>query len=135
MDYTKLKDFFNANDKFANSIGAKVVEIRDGYSRAEIELSPSNENSVGAMHGGAIFTLVDIVSGTAALSHGKVCTTLNANINYLKAVKSGKIIAEAEEIHNGRSTKIYEVRVKNENNVVVCIGTVTMFCTDKPYEF
>lgn len=135
MDYQKLIDFFMKNDKYAHFTGVKILELREGYSKAELELNNITENSVGSMHGGAIFTLVDIVSGTAALTHGYACTTLNATINYMKAVRGGKITAEAKELHNGRSTKVYEVSVTNEKNVVVSLATVTMFCLGTPYEF
>ena len=135
MDYKKLAEFFNTHDIFAHQTGAHVLEVREGYAKSEIELSEANSNSLGMLHGGAIYTIADITASIAALSHGFCCTTLNANINYLRAVKAGKVFAEATEIHNGRTTKIYEVLIKSEEGKNISLATVTMFCSTEPYKF
>jgi acyl-CoA thioesterase len=57
---------------------------------------------MGTLHGGAISTLADVTAGISIISFGKLCLTLNANINYVKPAKQGKIKAVANVLHRSR---------------------------------
>ena len=54
-----------------------------------MEISDIHLNSIGTVHGGALFTLADFTFALAANSHGIVTVAINANISYLKAVTEG----------------------------------------------
>ena len=55
-----LKDFLNQGDRFAANAGARIVEVREGYSRAEMTVTREHLNAGGVCQGGALFTLADI---------------------------------------------------------------------------
>ena len=44
---------------------------------------------------------------------------INASISYLKAVKSGILYAEAEEISNSRKISVYSIKITDEQNELV----------------
>ncbi len=40
MDLKAIQDFFNAADAFAKHNGMTITEVREGYTRAEMDLQP-----------------------------------------------------------------------------------------------
>ena len=57
-----LKDFLNRNDRFAANAGAKLVEVREGYARAEMTVTSEHLNAGRVCQGGALFTLADLAT-------------------------------------------------------------------------
>jgi acyl-CoA thioesterase len=55
-------------------------------------------NAVGVVHGGAIFSLADLVFAVASNSHGTVALGVNVAISYMTAARGGTLVAEAEEV-------------------------------------
>ena len=75
---------------FPNVIGVELLEIREGYCRAKIRIDERHSNKIGFIHGGALYTLIDAMSGVASMSLGSAEPTLSANIYYLKLVQGLK---------------------------------------------
>ena len=52
------QEFFK-NDLFATNAGVELIEIREGYSKAKLEIKPEHLNAGQRTQGGAIFTLAE----------------------------------------------------------------------------
>lgn len=127
MDYNKYIEHFNENNQFMRYNGMKIVALKEGYAEVDMELNSNSLNLQGTLHGGAIFTLADAAAGAAAKSHGLLNFTLDGSINFIKAVKKGKVKAIANEVHYGRTTGVYRVEIIDENKNVIACCTFTMF--------
>lgn len=126
MDYEQLRERRNEKNAFGNLVGVKIVEIREGYARTELEVRPELMNPVNSVHGGVLFTMIDITGGSAAVSHGENVTTVDADIRYLRpGIGVNKLVCEAEEIKRGRQLLVYRVDVKDEKGNILTAGTVT----------
>ncbi|NYB52292.1 MAG: PaaI family thioesterase [Methanobacteriaceae archaeon] len=116
----KILEFFE-NDRFAAVSGIEVVDISPGKATTRMEVSDMHLNGVGTVHGGALFTLADFTFALAANSHGTVTVAINANISYLKAVKSGVLTAEARELSSGGRIASYTVEIYDEVRDLVSV--------------
>jgi acyl-CoA thioesterase len=125
---TEMEDMkrFVANDLFARHLGIEVIEYSQGKAMARMEISSHHLNSAGILHGGAIFGLADAVFAIASNSHGTLAVAINAGISYFRAIRSGTIIAEAEEVSINPKLATYVIRVKDEkgNPIALFEGTV-----------
>ena len=63
------QEFFK-KDLFAENAGVVLLEVREGYSKAKLEIKPEHLNAGARTQGGAIFTLADLALAAAANSHG-----------------------------------------------------------------
>mgnify|MGYP003048057532 CR=1 FL=1 len=70
------QEFFK-NDLFATNAGVELIEIREGYSKAKLEIKPEHLNAGQRTQGGAIFTLADLALAAAANSHGTLALSLS----------------------------------------------------------
>ena len=77
-----------------------------------------------------MFTLCDQISGLVVISQGADAVTLQSSINYLKAAKLGDTLSiEGNCVHTGRTTRVVDVDIVNQDGKNVCKGTFTMFVT------
>jgi acyl-CoA thioesterase len=123
-----------ARDRFAGLIGAKLVEVREGYARARMRLRPDHLNGVAVVQGGAIFTLADFAFAAASNSHGNVAVALDVSITFARAATKGVLTAEAVEESLTRRTSVCNVRVTNGDGELVALFRGTAFRKDAPAE-
>ncbi|MFZ5631352.1 MAG: PaaI family thioesterase [Bacillota bacterium] len=112
-----------AKDALARHLGIKLTEMKPGYAAATMKVTPELLNGVGVTHGGAIFSLADVVFAAASNSHGPVALALNVNIQFLKTTTVGAVLtATAREENLTRKTGLYRMEVKDENGEMVALG-------------
>lgn len=127
MTMEEYGSFVSSNAHFANHCGIELVDVAEGYARARMAVGDHHRNSVGMVHGGAIFTLADFACAVAANSHGEVCVGLNVDITYVKAPKGGVLHAEAKEVSRGPKIGTYTVHVTDEQDEVIAILQTTTY--------
>ncbi len=111
------------DDALARHLGIDLVEIKPGYARATMEVKPELLNGVGVTHGGAIFSLADIVFAAASNAHGPVALALNVNIQFLKATSLGEVLtATAREENLTRKTGLYRMEVRDGGGGLVAVA-------------
>lgn len=119
-----LKDFLTRNDRFAANSGCILKEVRDGYARAELLVTPEHLNAGGVCQGGAYFTLADIALAAVMNSRGNLTFGLENNIVFLKSAKAGDtLIAEATEVLNHHKIPYVDVRITNQQGDLCCVVT------------
>ena len=109
-----------ALDRFSQWMGIEVLEISEGYSKIRMKIREEMENGLGIIHGGVTFAFADSAFAYACNNRNQKPVALDTSINFLKAVFVGDVLtAEATELHNGRSTGLYQVAIRNQKNELV----------------
>lgn len=112
---------------FSQALGCHFISLENGEARVSLQMQPHLHNRGNQMHGGAIFTLVDIAMGLACSSaHGfeQRSVTLECKINYLRGVSEGEVLCVARVLHAGRRTLVVEADVtQGEKRVAKAQGT------------
>jgi len=120
------------NDLFSKWLGIEVVEISEGYSKINMTIRKEMVNGFGIVHGGITFSLADSAFAFACNNRNNLSVALDTSINFIKPVHVDDIlIAEAKEIHNGKSTGLYHIYITNQNNHTVAMFKGTCFRTGK----
>ena len=78
-----LLERLNTSDRFANGIGAQLVEIREGYARAELTVEEKHLNGANVCQGGVMYTLADLAFAGVCNCHGTLTLGVNNSINVL----------------------------------------------------
>lgn len=135
MDYEKLRIMRNEQNAFGNLAGVRIVEIREGYARTELDVKPELLNPIGSLHGGCLFTMADITGGSAAVSHGEQVTTADADIRYLlPGINVKKLTAESREIKKGKNLFVYQVDIRDEKERLLAAATLTYMSLHRKIE-
>lgn len=120
------------NDLFSQWLGIEVLEIKEGYSKIKMTVRKEMLNGFGIVHGGIAFSLADSAFAFACNNRNVLSVALDTSINFLKPVHVDDVlIAEAEELHNGKSTGLYHITISNQKNHEVAVFKGLCYRTDK----
>jgi acyl-CoA thioesterase len=119
-------------DQFSQWLGIEVMEVSEGYCKAKMKLRDEMINGLGVVHGGIAFSLADTAFAFACNNRNNLSLALDTSMNFTKPLMPGdELVAEAKELHNGKSTGVYLVTLHNQNNVQVGLFKGTCFRTGK----
>jgi acyl-CoA thioesterase len=119
-------------DLFSQWLGIEILEIKEGYSKIKMRVRHEMMNGLGIVHGGIAFSLADSSFAFACNSRNNLSVALDTSINFLKPVHpDDELIAEAKEIHNGKSTGLYQITIVNQHDHIVALFKGTCFRTNK----
>jgi acyl-CoA thioesterase len=106
---------------YFKTLGCKLVRLGEGVAEVTLALEPHLRNRGNVMHGGALFSLVDIAMGLAcSSSHGfdKQSVTVECKINYVRGVAEGEVTCISTVLHAGRRTLVVEAEVRQDDKLV-----------------
>jgi|SRR5882724_1555648 len=120
------------NDFFSQWLGIEVLEIKEGYSKIKMTVRKEMINGLGLVHGGIAFSLGDSAFAFACNNRNNLSVALDTSINFIKPVQPGdQLIAEAKELHNGKSTGLYHISITNQHEHIVAVFKGTCFRTGR----
>jgi acyl-coenzyme A thioesterase 13 len=113
-------------------LGTRLVSWGDGQARLELEVVPAIQNVNGALHGGAIATLVDHAGTIAILAadrEGRAGVSTDLNVTFLAAAPGGSTVtADAQVLKIGRTLAFVTVDVRRAGDgALVAQGRMTKF--------
>ena len=127
------------NDRQKNSLGShlgmEVTEIGDHYLIMKMPVDARTIQPYGLLHGGASMALAETAGSIAAnltLADHLICVGLDINGNHLKSVTSGFVYAKAVPLHIGRTTQVWEIKITDQNEKLICIARFTAAIINKP---
>ncbi|QGY44690.1 hotdog fold thioesterase [Maribellus comscasis] len=112
------------------------------FSSDNIEASmPVNSNTIqpnGFLHGGASLALAETLAGAGSylmVDREKFNVFgLQVSGNHISSVKEGILQANAQIIHKGKTTHVWEVKITDENHKLISTVRVTNIIADKKKE-
>ena len=128
----KVVDKMLEQDLFSKWLGIEMVLIKEGYCQIKMIVRTEMINGLGVVHGGIAFSFADSCFAFACNSRNVLSLALDTSINFIKPVYVGDVLfAEAIEIHNGRSTGLYQISITNQHSNLVAIFKGTCYRTNK----
>jgi uncharacterized protein (TIGR00369 family) len=132
-------DLGHANTMSANSaisnLGIEFTELGPNYLTGRMPVDSRTRQPFGILHGGASVLLAETLVSCAATfvaAPGKACVGMEINANHLRPVASGWVTGIARPISLGRRSQVWEVRIVDGNDRLVCISRCTMAVIDAP---
>src|SRR5918911_4816588 len=101
-------------------LGMAFTHVERGRMRARLEIRPDSVAPNGYLHAAAVVALADTACGigcVAALPEGASSfTTVELKANYVGTAREGALACEAELVHGGRTTQVWDARVTREGD-------------------
>ena len=128
-------DIAQLNSTHKNSIlevlGVEFTEAGDGYLVARMPVDPRTHQPFGILHGGASVVLAESIGSTASFllladPTKQRAVGLEINANHLRSVRSGWVTGRCTAIHIGRTTHVWDIRITDEQDKLVCISRLTV---------
>jgi 1,4-dihydroxy-2-naphthoyl-CoA hydrolase len=105
---------------------------------ATMPVGPNQRQQVGYLHGGASVVLAESVAslGTALNidMEKQMAFGLEINANHLRPKRDGRLTAVATPIHRGRTTCVWDIKISDENDKLICVSRCTVAIVDRPLD-
>ncbi|WP_299241252.1 hotdog fold thioesterase [uncultured Aquimarina sp.] len=117
------------------TLDISFCEVGKDYLIAKMPVTPKVHQPDGVLHGGAMVALAESV-GSAA-SHIFLDTKefyirgLEISANHVKSVKNGYVYARAEVLHKGRTTQLWDIKLRDEEDSLISIVKLTTIALTK----
>ena len=116
-------------------LGIEFTEIGNDYVRARMPVDARTHQPYGLLHGGASVTLAETLGSTGAMmsldAALQYAVGLEINANHVRAVKAGWVTGTARPLHRGKTTQIWEIRIVDDSDKLVCISRITVAVLDR----
>ena len=117
-------------------LGIEFIEVGDNFVKARMPVDARTIQPYGLLHGGASVTLAETLGSMAAAlcvdPAQKMVVGLDINANHVRGVRSGFVYGVARPLHLGTSTQVWDIRLTDEHDKLVCIARLTMAVLNKP---
>ncbi len=122
------------NEKFATkslkNLGIEFTEVGKDFLSGRMPVDERTQQPMGILHGGASVLFAESlgsVAGNVVVGMGdKYCVGLSVNANHIKSVRDGFVYGKATPIHLGGKTQVWEIKIVDEENHLVCITCLTL---------
>ncbi len=131
MDTKELLKAFNARNKntLMETLDIEYVAIGDDFLTAKMPVSPKVHQPYGQLHGGATAALAETVGSAASNffidSKEQFVNGIQLSINHIKSKREGVVFATAKNIHKGKTTHLWEVKIVDEDDNLISIAKMT----------
>jgi uncharacterized protein (TIGR00369 family) len=108
----------------------EVVELVPERAVVRMPVGPKVRQPFGLLHGGASVALAETAASLGSTLHVDLETQavvgMEINANHLRARRDGHVTAEATLLHKGRSSLIWDIRIRDDEGKLVCVSRCTV---------
>ena len=111
-------------------LGLEWLEAGEDFISARIPVDHRTQQPYGYLHGGASCVLAETlgsVGSAMVVDHDLYkCVGIEINANHIRSAIKGYVTGKATPIHLGRSTHVWEIRIVDDENNLVCVSRITV---------
>jgi uncharacterized protein (TIGR00369 family) len=114
---------------FISFLGIEFLEYGEDYLEARMPVD-NKLQPMGLLHGGASLALAETIAsgGSYLMVDPEKYDVLGLQVsgNHISTVRDGTLYARAEIIHRGKTTHIWDVKIRDEQGKLISVTRVTM---------
>jgi len=116
-----------------------VVEATPEHIVMTMPVTAQHLQPWGYLHGGASVALAETVATVGAFLNcppEMVAFGQEVNANHIRSIREGLLIATAIPLHIGRTSQVWEIDIRNEQQKRICVSrcTLAVIASDSPGE-
>jgi uncharacterized protein (TIGR00369 family) len=134
-----MKEIDQLNDFCANSmigvLGIVFTKFKINSIHATMPVNNKTSQPNGILHGGASLAFAESLAGAGSfliIDRDKYNVFgMQVSGNHISSVDNGELTGDAQLIHKGKTTHIWEVKISGENDKLISVVRVTNIITEK----
>jgi 1,4-dihydroxy-2-naphthoyl-CoA hydrolase len=123
-------------DTMGEHLGMEWVAVGDDFLKMKMPVDNRTKQPYGLLHGGASCALAETIGSIASyfvIDPDKfICVGLEINANHVRSARSGYVTATCIPLHIGFSTHVWDIKIHDEREKLVCISRLTVAILKKP---
>jgi len=122
-------------DSMIGYLGINFSEINPTNIKASMPVGSKTSQPNGFLHGGASLVLAESLAGAGSylLVDREQYNVFGLQVsgNHISTTKEGILYADAQLIHKGKTTHVWEVRIIDEKDKLISVVRVTNVVTER----
>jgi 1,4-dihydroxy-2-naphthoyl-CoA hydrolase len=111
-------------------LGMEWVALGEDYLEMKMPVDHRTIQPYGLLHGGASCALAETIGSMASHfvidSEKFICVGLEINANHLRSATKGYVTANCTPLHIGKTTHVWDIKIRDERQKLVCISRLTV---------
>ncbi len=111
------------------TLNIEFVDVGEMTITARMPVNSRVHQPDGVLHGGATVALAESVGSAAAYlflgSTDIQVRGIEISANHVKSIREGFVYAHGRLVHNGRTTQLWHIDIKNEENELISFIKLT----------
>lgn len=111
-------------------IGIEITAVGENFLSGRMPVDHRTIQPIGILHGGASVALAETLGSIAAnlvVDPTKYyCVGLDINANHIRKAAAGFVYGTATPLHIGKTTQVWSIEIRTEEEKLVCISRLTM---------
>lgn len=116
-------------------IGIEWTGLGDDHLKAKMPVDQRTKQAYGLLHGGALCALAESLGSHASamvIDPAQFqCVGLEINANHVHSATGGYVTGVAQPLHLGKSTHVWDIRIHDEQEKLVCVSRLTVAIIQK----
>lgn len=131
FDRDKMLQLCNewSKNTLMETLEIEYIDAGEDFLTAKMPVNSRVHQPMGLLHGGASVALAESVGSAASIMfvnpEKSEVRGIEISANHLKAKRDGMVYATAKIVHKGRSIHLWEIRITDENDNLVCLCKLT----------
>jgi uncharacterized protein (TIGR00369 family) len=130
-----LQDQAQYENTMFGALGMRMVEITPDRVVATMPVGPATRQYFGVLHGGASVALAETVASVGTYhqidKETQMAVGMEINANHLRSKRDGIVTATATPLHKGRTSMVWDIRITDEEDRLICISRCTVAIVPK----
>src|SRR6266516_3700069 len=114
----------------------KLVSAEKDKVVATMPIGPNQRQQVGYLHSGISVVLAESLASLGTVlnidANRQMAFGLEINANHLRPKRDGQLTGVAIPIHRGRTTHVWDIKISDENDKLICVSRCTVAVVDRP---
>ena len=124
-----------SKDTLLENLGIEFTEIGNDHIIARMPVNERTQQPMGLLHGGASAALAESIGSTGSYlminPKQQMAVGLEINANHVGSVHSGFVYGKGTIVHKGKTTHIWNIEIRDENEKLISICRLTMLVLDR----
>jgi 1,4-dihydroxy-2-naphthoyl-CoA hydrolase len=125
----------NAFPGWVKEMGIVILTATPDEVTCAVDVCEKHHQGYGIVHGGVhsgvIETLASIGAALVAMPRRQRVVGLENSTSFIRAVRSGRLHANARPVTRGRTSQVWEAWIRDEKEQLVAQGRVRLLCVDE----
>jgi 1,4-dihydroxy-2-naphthoyl-CoA hydrolase len=113
----------------AHTLQMQVIEATPERVVMTMPVTTQHHQPWGYLHGGASIALAETAATVGAFLNcppGRVAFGQEVNANHIRPIREGLLTATATPLHIGRTSHVWEIAIRNEQQKLICVSRCTL---------
>ena len=131
----KMADLRNFKGTVMELLGIEQQEVTREKIVLSMPVTPKTHHPWGSLHGGVSVVLAETAATMGATMNidqeKQLAVGLEINASHIRPKRDGTITATATPVHIGRAISIWDIRITDEKESLICTSRCTLSIVEK----